>query len=58
MAGRNTVIKNARIFDGEKFISGDILLAKGKIAGIGEYSVSDAFDCDYYFDVGGAAHGR
>ena len=58
MAGRNTVIKNARIFDREKFISGDILLAKGKIAGIGEYSVSDAFDCDYYFDVGGAAHGR
>lgn len=54
MASRSTVIKNARIFDGEKFISGDILLAKGKIAGIGEYSASDAFDCDYIFDVGGA----
>ena len=54
MAVRDIVIKNGRIFDGEKFIAGDILLSKGKIAGIGEYSIADAFDRDCFFDVGGA----
>ena len=54
MAQRDTVIKNGRIFDGEKFIHGDILLSGGRIAGIGEYSEADAHDRDYFFDVGGA----
>ena len=54
MAQRDIVIKNGRVFDGERFINGDILLSKGRIAGIGEYSESDAHDGDCFFDVGGA----
>lgn len=53
MAQRDIVIKNGRIFDGEKFIYADLLLSRGIIAGIGRYADTDAFDRDYFFDAEG-----
>lgn len=53
MATRKTLIKNGKIFDGKKFIEADLLLEGGLVSGMGKYSDSDAFDCDYVFDAEG-----
>ncbi len=38
---KNYIVKNARIFDGDRYISGDLSVSNGKIVGIGESVVLD-----------------
>lgn len=53
MGYRKILIKNGHIFDGESFFDGDIFIEKGKVAGIGKYDDTVAFDSDYVIDAQG-----
>ena len=53
MGQRRIVIKNGRVFDGNGFLTADLLLGDGIILGIGKYTDADAFDVDYVFDASG-----
>lgn len=53
MGQRRIVIKNGRVFDGNDFLTADLLLSDGVISGIGKYTDADAFDMDHVFDVSG-----
>ena len=53
MGYRKILIKNGHIFDGDRFFDADILIEKGRIAGIGRYEDSAAHDSDYVIDADG-----
>ena len=47
---KSILIKNGRIFDGEKFFAGDVLVENGRIAQLGTVSATDAY---FIFDATG-----